>query len=179
MNNSLALGLKMKRRIALTTLVCGLPALPFLGHVSPLIWLLGMFLGFVWANGFEYAHHRLSMHTWRTPFFARHRVHHVSVGTDIEPEHTSFSGSSISVISLFALNSIPFLILDHFYHLWVTPVVVITFVIYVLALEETHWRIHMNQWVPFGTAHHLAHHDTANRHYNVFIPLFDWIFGTL
>jgi hypothetical protein len=177
--NSLALGLKMKRRIALTTLACGLPTLPFLGHHSLLLWLVGMLVGFIYANGFEYAHHRLSMHTWRTPFMARHRVHHIAVGTEEEPEHTSFSGSSLSVISLFAINSIPFLVLDFFTHIRITPIVVLAFVIYVLTLEEVHWRIHMYQWVPFGAKHHLDHHDAANRHYNVFIPLFDWILGTL
>jgi len=49
------------------------------------------------------------------------------------------------------------------------------------AAEELHWRIHMKGWLPWGLgfarAYHMSHHDTPNTHYNVFLPLFDFLLG--
>src|SRR5215469_3859677 len=52
--------------------------------------------------------------------------------------------------------------------------------IYLIVTEEIHWRIHMNGWLPpglgFARAYHLSHHDVPNSRYNVFLPLFDFLF---
>jgi hypothetical protein len=54
--------------------------------------------------------------------------------------------------------------------------------VYLIAAEEVHWRIHMNGWLPpglrFARAYHMSHHDIPNSRYNVFLPLFDWLFGS-
>ena len=39
----------------------------------------------------------------------------------------------------------------------------------------------MNGWLPpglrFARAYHMSHHDYSNTRYNVFLPLFDMLFG--
>lgn len=56
------------------------------------------------------------------------------------------------------------------------------FAAYYLAAEEMHWRIHLGGWLPPGLRalreYHLAHHDRPDARFNVFLPLFDWLFGT-
>jgi hypothetical protein len=55
--------------------------------------------------------------------------------------------------------------------------------VYVILTEEIHWRIHMNAWLPPGfqlaRAYHMSHHDIPNSRYNVFLPLFDFLFGNM
>jgi hypothetical protein len=50
-----------------------------------------------------------------------------------------------------------------------------------ITAEEIHWRIHLNGWLPrglrFARAYHMSHHDIPNTRYNVFLPLFDLLFG--
>lgn len=55
--------------------------------------------------------------------------------------------------------------------------------VYLIATEEIHWRIHMNGWLPLGLrfarAYHMSHHGIPNSRYNVFLPLFDYLFGSI
>ena len=64
----------------------------------------------------------------------------------------------------------------------ISPGIFIAFTVYVIAIEEVHWRIHVGGWLPswlhFGREHHLIHHDRPDGRYNVFLPLFDWLLGT-
>jgi len=55
--------------------------------------------------------------------------------------------------------------------------------LYLIAVEEIHWRIHLGGWLPPGLhaarQYHLAHHDIADGRFNVFSPLFDYLFGNI
>jgi hypothetical protein len=60
------------------------------------------------------------------------------------------------------------------------------FVVYVITLEEIHWRIHENEPVPESwRQYHFAHHGmgknpTGGRtKFNIFLPIFDWLFDTI
>jgi sterol desaturase/sphingolipid hydroxylase (fatty acid hydroxylase superfamily) len=72
------------------------------------------------------------------------------------------------------------------FHLVLEPeaglLLAVSFRAYLVVPEEIHWCIHLGEWLPLGlrTAreHHIAHHDRADTRFNVFLPLFDWLFGT-
>jgi hypothetical protein len=59
----------------------------------------------------------------------------------------------------------------------------IAFAVYFIVVEEVHWRIHLGGWLPAlltsARSYHLAHHDIPNARYNIFLPLFDLLFGNL
>jgi hypothetical protein len=53
----------------------------------------------------------------------------------------------------------------------------VAFAVYFIAVEEIHWRIHLEEWLPPRLAasrvHHLAHHACPNARFNIFLPLWD------
>jgi hypothetical protein len=51
-------------------------------------WLLGLVIGLLWGNAFEYAYHRWLLHRPRSPLGKGHLEHHAHVGTPEEPEHS-------------------------------------------------------------------------------------------
>lgn len=55
------------------------------------------------------------------------------------------------------------------------------FTVYFISVEEIHWRIHLGGWLPpglrRGREYHLAHHDIPDARFNVFLPIFDLVFG--
>jgi hypothetical protein len=61
--------------------------------------------------------------------------------------------------------------------------VIAAFTVYLLCVEEIHWRLHMTQrlprWLRSARDRHEMHHDRPQRCFNIFLPIFDWIFGTL
>lgn len=182
---ALASGRALKRNNALTAVLCGgLPAalLAWLQPASLVVWLAGFFLGLVWANGFEYLYHRYLLHLPTSSFGRRHLEHHSTVGTPEEPAHINLGGSPIWVVWLFAVNGIPVALADLRFGWGAAPAALLAFALYFIVVEEMHWRIHRRQWLPPGLraarAHHMAHHDRADARFNVFLPLFDWLFGT-
>jgi hypothetical protein len=54
------------------------------------------------------------------------------------------------------------------------------FTIYFIAYEEIHWRFHLGGWLPgwlrAARNHHMLHHGSFEGRYNVFLPIFDWLF---
>ena len=48
--------------------------------------------------------------------------------------------------------------------------------------KEIQWRIHMNGWISpglrFASVYHMSCHANPNSRYNVFLPLFDFLFGS-
>ena len=177
-------GLAKKRNNAIVAVLSGaLPGviLTFYLPVNWELWLLGLIIGLVWANAFEYAYHRWLLHRPRSSLGRGHLEHHANVGTAEEAEHVSLGKSPPHIAILFASNGIIVTLIDFLLGLGITPGIFIGWTVYLIAAEEIHWRIHMQGWLPpglrFARAYHMAHHDIPNARYNVFLPLFDFLFG--
>jgi sterol desaturase/sphingolipid hydroxylase (fatty acid hydroxylase superfamily) len=142
--------------------------------------ILAFVIGLVWALFFEYSYHRWFQHDPGTTLAKKHAVHHATYQKPDEEEHVNFGDNSMLVALLFIINGLPVLALDFFFlHSWY-PGAMLAFVLYFVTMEEVHYRIHMNKWLPFdiGRAHHHRHHRMPPRNFNVFIPLFDYLLGT-
>jgi sterol desaturase/sphingolipid hydroxylase (fatty acid hydroxylase superfamily) len=182
---ALARGRAVKRANAIAALLCGLvPAvlLAVTAPPSPKTWLLGLGVGLVWANLFEYAYHRCLLHLPGTFFAQRHLLHHGSVGAPDEAAHVNLGGSPLWVAALFAINGLPLVAVDLAFGLGISPGALIGFACYFLVVEEFHWRIHLGQQLPpglrFARYYHLAHHDHPDGRFNIFLPLWDKLLGT-
>lgn len=183
---SVARGRSLKRWNALTALFCGgIPATLFFlfGHRAAWwVWPVGFVLGVVWGNAFEYAYHRWLLHLPRSSFGMRHLLHHSSVGRPNEPEHVTLGGSPFWIVVLFVVNGVPAALIELAAHTGAAPGLFLGFIAYMITTEAVHWRIHMNEALPWfmdgARAFHLAHHDYPDRNYSVFLPIFDVLLGT-
>jgi hypothetical protein len=181
---AIAQGRAVTRINAVTAILCGgLPA-AVLGVLFPhelARWLAGFLIGLVWANGFEYAYHRFVLHLPGSLVARGHLLHHATTGTSTEAKDVNFGGSPLWVVLMFAANGAPVVAADLLFKLGVAPGVLLGFAAYFIAVEEIHWRFHLGGWLPPGLrsvkAYHLAHHDRPDVRFNVFLPLFDWLFG--
>lgn len=147
------------------------------------LWLLGLIIGLIWGNAFEYVYHRWLLHRPRSPLGSEHLEHHAQIGTAAEAEHIALISSPFNVVLLFLINGIPaFLIANLTGMRGIVSGVFIGWTVYLVATEEIHWRIHMSGRLPpgirFARAYHMSHHDIPTRRYNVFLPLFDLFFGS-
>ena len=174
-----------KRINAATALICGaLPAavLQMVNPPSTAKWLMGFAAGLAWANGFEYVYHRCLLHMPKIRPGQLHQVHHAFTGTPREAEHLNLGGTPPWIVAGFVFNGLIITIADLLLGLRVSPGMFVAFAVYVMAVEEIHWRIHLGGWLPsfmrFSREHHLAHHERPSGRFNVFFPLFDWLLGT-
>lgn len=175
----------LKRNNALTALLCGaLPALLLAAYAppSPRQWLIGLVIGLVWANAFEYLYHRYLLHHTRGRLGKGHILHHITSGKENEVEHLTFGESPLYVMLLFSTNGSPVALAELLWGFALAPGILLGFTAYFIAVEEIHWRIHLNGWLPPGLraarGYHLDHHDIPEGRYNVFCPLFDLLLGT-
>jgi hypothetical protein len=183
-SRAVELGQAKKRNNALVAVLCGaLPALIFNSYSSLnwIAWILGFAVGLIWGNAFEYAYHRWLLH-WPLSSFARgHLEHHRTAGGPNQAEHINFGRSPLNVVALYLSNGILLFLIELFFHLRIAPGVLVGWTAYLILLEEVHWRVHMDEWLPpglrFARSYHLSHHDVPNTRYNVFLPLFDFVFG--
>ena len=140
-------------------------------------WVVGVIIGLLLGNAFEYAYHRWLLHRPHSQLGKGHLEHHVHVGTPEEPEHVSLGKSPLHIAVLFASNGIVVILIDLLLGLWIAPGIFVGWTVYLITAEEIHWRIHMTGWLPpglrFARAYHMSHHDTPNIRYNVFLPIFD------
>ena len=175
----------MKRINALVSAMFTLPALAaaLYWHPSILTWLVAVPLGLLWANWFEYAYHRWADHTPGLYFEKKHRVHHANPDDE---DHHNLGDNPLTTIGMFLINWLPVLAADVHFKIGFSAPVLVAFVAYVLFMEEVHWRMHTGEWVPESwRTYHLAHHGlgpkpTGGRtKYNIFLPIFDWLFGTI
>ena len=184
--SALAVARMRKAKNALTAILCGAAPSAALGTLfpaSPAHWLLGFVVGLIWANAFEHFYHRNLLHFPSNYLGRLHQLHHASVGTPLEVEHLNLGGTPPLVLAAFALNGLVITFLaDVLLKLRISPGIFIAFTVYVIAVEEVHWRIHIGgclpSWLHSGREHHLIHHDRPRGRYNVFLPLFDWLLGT-
>jgi hypothetical protein len=175
----------LKRNNALTALLCGaLPALLLALYAPPRPhqWLVGLGVGLVWANAFEYFYHRYLLHHTRGALGKGHILHHISSGKENEVEHLTFGESPLYVMLLFVTNGSPVVLANLLWGFPLAPGILLGFTAYFIAVEEIHWRIHLGGWLPPGLRaarqYHLDHHDIPEGRYNVFCPLFDLLLGT-
>lgn len=178
-------GLTRKRYNAFAAILSGgIPAVLF-ARFYPSTWthwLLGLAVGLLWGNGFEYVYHRWLLHLPGSRLGKGHLEHHASVGTPEEPEHVALGKSPLHVALLFAINGLLAVLIDFPSSLHLLPGIFLGWVVYLVAAEEIHWRIHMHGWLPAGLrsarAYHMHHHDIPDSRYNVFMPIFDLILGS-
>ena len=178
-------GQKKKRNNAIVALLSGAVPGVVLAFYFPFQWhicLVGVLIGLIWGNAFEYAYHRWVLHRPHCALAKGHRQHHANIGTPEEPEHVSLGKSPPYIALLFISNGIVVITVDSLLHLWFSSGIFFGWTTYLIVAEEIHWRIHMNGWLPpglrFARAYHMAHHDIPNSRYNVFLPLFDLSLGT-
>ena len=173
-----------KRNNAIAAVFCGAIPTLWLGlqsHPTWHSWLLGLTIGLIWGNAFEYAYHRFLLHRPRTQHGAAHQEHHAQIATPHEAEFVALISSPANIVLLFVINGIPaFLISFLLGFQKILCGVFIGWAVYVILCEEIHWRIHMKGWLPpglhFARAYHMSHHDIPNSRFNVFLPLFDLLF---
>lgn len=177
-------GRTKKRNNALVAILCGVLPAAILSVYFPthgIRWVLGFTVGLIWGNAFEYAYHRWLLHRPRSIFAKGHLEHHRTTGGPDQAEHINFGRNAWNVVALFVSNGIVLLCLEALLHLRIAPGVLLGWTIYLILLEEIHWRFHMEEWVPpalrSARSYHLSHHDIPNTRYNVFLPLFDFLFG--
>jgi Fatty acid hydroxylase superfamily len=179
---------RVKRVNAFTAFLIGvllaalaLELLPFeAGAFDPLHIVAGFLAGFLYANAFEYVLHRFFLH-WGEGFLVqRHGLHHDTAGAPEEPRYVNFATSPWVVALVFVLNAIPVFALELFLHAGLSVGILAGFTLYFIAYEEIHWRFHLGGWLPgwlrAARHHHMLHHGGFEGRYNVFLPIFDWVF---
>jgi hypothetical protein len=177
-----ALGLRIKRNNLIAASLSGLIlAVLSVKFVAPSRsgFIFGLFAGFVYANGFEYCLHRFLLHCSHGIFSQQHMVHHATLKSPEAARYVNFSRNPWGVVAIFCANALPFFGVEWiFTNGWVAGAFV-SFALYYNAFEEIHWRTHMGGWLPASLApaakHHLKHHADDTGHFNVFLPMFDWI----
>jgi hypothetical protein len=181
----IARGLQVKRRNAATAILTGaalavLCARWYPGVLAPTHIFPGLLAGLIYANAFEYILHRFLLH-WGDGFLVqRHALHHDSAGAPNEARYVNFATSPLVVILVFAINAPAAFAIEGLLHAGLAVGMIAGFTIYYVAYEEIHWRIHFGGWLPpgmrFARRHHMLHHGGAKGRYNVFLPVFDWVF---
>ena len=149
-------------------------------ELDPLRLVAGFLVGVLYANGFEYVLHRFFLH-WGEGFLVqRHGLHHDSAGAPEEPRYVNFATSPWVVVLVFVLNALPVFALEFFLRTGFAVGIFAGFTLYFIAYEEIHWRFHLGGWLPgwlrAARGHHMRHHGGFEGRYNVFLPIFDWIF---
>jgi hypothetical protein len=171
--------------------------------------LLTSIIGVPYVSLFEWLFHRNVMHRplwtpwgdFRYPFIAHATVHHSIFKAD-ETYHLKDKKDIKKIpmewwngIALFFLTMPPFILAG--VSLWfcglsvsgwtvgVTGATILT--AYYGIYEYVHWcmhwpkgrRIETSTWFRWFNARHILHHRWPKSNFNVVLPLWDWIFGTL
>jgi len=183
-SQALARGRARKRWNAAAAILSGaIPALFLQSYfpARPEKWVIGFAAGLLWANAFEYLYHRYLLHLPRNFLSLGHLQHHASVGTPLEPDHVNLGSSPFWVVLLFVINEALVLALYLPLRAGIAGGLFLGFVAYQVVVEEFHWRIHLGGWLPPGLRwtrdYHLAHHDRPDGKFNIFLPVFDAMFG--
>ena len=174
-----AVGLRKIRNSQATALIAGGLFLSS-GWLGWSRWPLGLLLGLIYSNAFEYFAHRILLHGTSGFLHKGHERHHVSWGRYDEGLYVRF-GPPLAVIGLFALNSIPLVLLDRL-GAGIGGGAFIGFLAYYVLYEELHWRIHLGylpRWLAWMRKHHLAHHKGAAGKYSVLLPVWDRVFNPI
>ena len=137
-------------------------------------WPLGLLLGLIYSNAFEYFTHRVLLHGTTGNLHRAHERHHETWGQPEEALYVRF-GPPLAVVLLLVGNSIPLVFLDRL-GAGLGGGALLAFVAYYVLYEESHWRIHLGclpRWLAGLRRHHFAHHKGHAGKYNVLAPLLD------
>ena len=137
-------------------------------------WPLGLLLGLIYSNAFEYFTHRVLLHGTTGNLHRAHERHHETWGQPEEALYVRF-GPPLAVVLLLVGNSIPLVVLDRL-GAGLGGGALLAFVAYYVLYEEFHWRIHLGclpRWLAGLRRHHFAHHKGHAGKYNVLAPLLD------
>ena len=140
-------------------------------------WPLGLLVGLIYSNAFEYFTHRILLHRTTGYLYKGHERHHLSWGREDEGLYVRF-GPPVAVIGLFTLNSVPLVLLDRL-GAGIGAGAFIGFLAYYVLYEELHWRIHLGYlppWLAWMRKHHFAHHKGVEGKYSVLLPVWDRVF---
>src|SRR5437763_3717403 len=113
-------------------------------------WFVGMIIGLLWGNAFEYAYHRWLLHRPRSSLGKGHLEHHANIGTPEEPEHVSLGKSPLHIAILFAGNGIVMLLVDFLLSLRITAGIFIGWAVLIITAEGIMWLIHLKGLVHPG-----------------------------
>ena len=184
----MARAMRIKRQNAITAILTGLAlaSLAFLAYrrssvlLVPAVLAGGVLAGLLYANAFEYVLHRFVLHSGDGFLVQRHALHHDTAGAPEEPRYVNFATSPWAVVLVFALNAPPVLAVGRWLDGGLAAGMFVGFTLYYVLYEEIHWRLHFGGWLPrwmqFARRHHMLHHGDFPGRYNVFLPIFDWIF---
>jgi len=174
-------------------------ALSRLSNVSALEALLVPAAGFVIANGFEWRVHKKVLHKRSWPFgelFDRHTPNHhvVFVEDDMalreKKEMRLVLIPAIGVLGSVIASAPGALLFGKIFGANAGWLMLATSGAYMASYELSHLAYHLPEDHPIGghplirfmRKHHAAHHDPKNMqryNFNVTLPLFDWIMGTM
>ncbi len=178
--SAVARGRAIKRSNGLTATLFGGSLAVLLAKAfsfKPMGLFIGIVLGLVYSNAFEYFFHRYLLHPLGGSFAKYHLIHHSAWGAPDEALYVNFAKNPWVVVLLFTLNAAPFVAAEWVFRAGLAPGVLIGFVAYFVAYEEIHWRIHLGGWLPSwlhsARQHHRMHHAGAEGRFNVFLPVFD------
>lgn len=182
----IARGRAVKRGNAITAFLTGgalaVAAGKLYGPVvlAPLDFLAGFVAGVLYANAFEYILHRFFLHSGHGFLVQQHALHHDSTGAPNEARYVNFATSRMVVVLLFLANAPAAFLAERLLHVGIAAGMLAGFTIYYVLYEEIHWRFHLGGWLPRwmepARRHHMLHHGDFEGRYNVFLPIFDWIF---
>lgn len=180
-SRNLAVSLRVKRNNAITALLMGLVftllAVRMARNIGGADIVLGALAGILYANAFEYIVHRFFLHGSEGLLVQQHGLHHSAAPNEVK--YLLFSGSAGAVVLVFALNAIPVFAIAHWLNGGIAAGMFAAFTAYYIAYEEIHWRIHVGglpKWMRFARRHHMLHHRGEEGRYNIFLPVFDWVF---
>ena len=182
--------------LAESALFMGLAAW-MLHEVRPWEWLM-VPVALVFANGMEWLIHRGPLHHPWTPrlLYGRHTLTHHAAFSHEEMAVRSWRELRIVLFPLFAMPGLQLLIVPVVGLLWWTLgrnaawLFVLAATFYYLLYELLHLAYHLPAGHPVSRwtlvqrlrVHHQRHHDPrrmVDGNFNVSIPLFDWLLGTM
>jgi hypothetical protein len=123
------------------------------------------------------------LHRRNSALGSAHHDHHANIGTPDQAKYVALITSPLNIVLLFVINGLPAYLISVLLRLHgILSGVFVGWTAYLVLCEELHWRIHMDAWLPPGfrraRAYHMSHHDIPTSRYNVFLPLFDLLFGS-
>ncbi|MFQ5926847.1 MAG: sterol desaturase family protein [Terriglobia bacterium] len=140
-------------------------------------------LTILYANGFEYFYHRYPMHAGSSFIRHRHTTHHQAITAEADQTDNALAFTP-PMIAVFLLHVAGLLAFDRVKKSSLALPVSVTLAAYLVALDWIHeWqhaggpaRNWLTRWLRW---HHDEHHRHWPTRFNIFLPIWDFLLGTL